>query len=123
MVNKVLLVGRLGADPEVRYTQSGKAVAILSLATNERWKAEDGEVKEFTQWHRVILWNGLAEIAEKYLSKGRLVLIEGSIRYREYEAKNGKKWITEIIAKDMRMLDSRDKQESEEAPEDEEVPF
>jgi len=128
MINKVILVGRLGADPEIRSTQSGKAVAVLSLATNERWKGEDGEVKEFTQWHRVVLWNGLAEIAEKYLSKGRLIAIEGSIRYREYEKDGSKQRVTEIVARDMKMLD-RGKQKEEpaetgEAPEEEEdIPF
>jgi len=127
MINRVILVGRLGADPEIRSTQSGKKVAVLNLATNERWKAENGETKESTQWHRVVLWDGFAEIAEKYLSKGRLIFVEGSIRYREYETDGGeKRRITEIVARDIKMLD-RNKQEQEEQPapvdEDEDIPF
>ncbi len=124
MINRVILVGRLGADPEIRSTQSGKAVAVLSLATNERWKAENGEVKESTQWHRIILWNGLAEIAKKYLSKGRLIFVEGSIRYREYETDGGeKRRITEIVARDMKMLDKVPHEEEEPTSGDDDIPF
>ena len=126
MINKVILVGRLGADPEIRSTQSGKKVAVLNLATNEKWKAENGETKKSTQWHRVVLWDGFAEIAEKYLSKGRLIFVEGSIRYREYAKDGSKQRVTEIVARDIKMLD-RNKQEQEEQPapvdEDEDIPF
>lgn len=108
-VNKVTLIGNLGADPEVRYTQSGDAVANLRLATSETWKdKQTGEARESTEWHRVVLWRGLAEIASQYLHKGSRVYIEGQLKTRKWQDQNGQdRYTTEIEAKDMEMLDGR----------------
>jgi len=108
MVNKVILIGNLGADPEIRFTQSGVAVATLSVATSERWKGQDGQVQEQTEWHRVILWRRLAEIARDYLQKGSRVYIEGRLQTRKWQDQNGNdRWTTEIICKEMKMLTPR----------------
>ena len=105
-INKVILVGNLGKDPEVRTIQSGAQVAKFSLATSESYTNKEGQKIENTEWHNVVLWRGLATIAEKYLKKGNKVYIEGKIRYRQYEDKNGvKKYITEIEAVEMMLLD------------------
>jgi len=88
-VNKVILVGNLGADPEVKYTQSGQAMARLRLATNERWTDKGGQKQERTEWHTVVLWGKQAEFAGQYLSKGRLVFVEGSIQTRTWKDKSG----------------------------------
>ena len=107
-LNKAMLIGRLGQDPEVRYTQSNTAVATLSLATNERFKDSNGEWKERTEWHRVVAWGRLAEIAQQYLTKGSQVYIEGPIQTREWEDRDGhKRYTTEVKALTMTMLDSR----------------
>jgi len=107
-VNKVILIGRLGADPDVRYTPSGQAVATLSVATNEAWKDQDGNNQERTDWHRVVLWRRLAEVAGEYLKKGHRVYIEGQLRTRSWDDKDGAKhWITEVIGQNMQMLESR----------------
>ena len=87
--NKVVLVGHLGADPEGRYTRSGRAVVSFSLATNEVWKQEGGGSKEHTEWHSVVAWDKLADFTNDYLYKGQLVLIEGSLRTRKWESKSG----------------------------------
>ena len=108
-VNKVILIGRLGKDPEVRYTPDGTAVATFSVATSKEWKTRDtGEKKERTEWHRVVAWRRLAEICGEYLSKGRQVYIEGSLQTREWEDQQGnKRWTTEVVANEMQMLGSR----------------
>lgn len=108
MVNKVILVGRLGADPEVRYTQDGMMVTNLRIATNEYRKDKSGERVDRTEWHRVVAFGKLAEICGNYLSKGRLVFIEGSLRTRQWEDKEGnKRSTTEIMANNMQMLESK----------------
>ena len=107
-VNKVILVGHLGRDPELRYTQSGQAVANFSLATTESYGKRDGGREERTEWHRIVAWGRLAEICAEYLSKGRQVYIEGRIQTREWEDREGeKRRTTEIVARDMQMLGRR----------------
>jgi len=114
-VNKVILVGRLGKDPELRYTPSGSPVARFSLATSESWTDKGGDKQERTQWHNIVAWNKLAEICNQYLVKGKLVYIEGRLESREYTDRDGnKRRITEIIARDMVMLDSKGATESRE---------
>ena len=108
MVNKAILVGRLGADPEVRYTQDGTMVTNLRLATSERWKDKSGERAERTEWHRIVTFGKLAEICGNYLSKGSLIYIEGRIQTRSWEDRDGnKRYTTEIVALNMQMLDSK----------------
>ena len=108
-INKVILVGNLGKDPEVRYMPNGGAVANITLATSESWKdKQSGEQKEQTEWHRVVFYQRLAEIAGEYLKKGSKVYIEGKLRTRKWQDKDGQdKYMTEIIADEMQMLDSR----------------
>ncbi|MGK7391937.1 MAG: single-stranded DNA-binding protein [Candidatus Cyclobacteriaceae bacterium M2_1C_046] len=104
-VNKVILVGRLGKDPEVRHLESGVAVASFSVATSETYKDRTtGERKEITEWHNVVLWRGLAEVAEKYLKKGDMVYIEGKLRTRSWEKDNVTRYTTEIVGDNMTML-------------------
>ncbi len=108
MVNKAILVGRLGRDPEVRYTASGTPVANFSLATDESWTDKNGERQRRTEWHQIVVWSRLAEICERYLRKGRLVFIEGTIQTREWEDRDGnRRRTTEIVARNMQMLGSR----------------
>ncbi len=107
-VNKVILVGHLGRDPELRYTQNGQAVANFSLATSESYSKRDGEREERTEWHRIVAWGRLAEICGEYLSKGRQIYIEGRIQTREWEDREGeKRRTTEIVAREMQMLGRR----------------
>lgn len=108
-VNKVILVGNLGSDPEVRYLPSGGAVANLSIATSESWRDKNsGEQQERTEWHRVVLFNRLGEIAGEYLKKGSKVYIEGKIQTKKWQDNNGQdRYSTEIVANEMQMLDSR----------------
>jgi single-strand DNA-binding protein len=104
-LNKVLLIGRLGADPELRYTADNVPVATFNVATSETYKDKGGAKQEKTEWHRVVAWRKLGEIAGEYLKKGKLVYIEGKIQSREYEGKDGVKRKTfEIIASEMKML-------------------
>ena len=104
-VNKVILVGNLGADPDMRYTPSGQGVCELRLATSESWNDKNGQRQERTEWHRVVVWGKRAEICSKYLSKGRQVYVEGRIQTRSYDDKDGnKRYITEIIAADVQFL-------------------
>ena len=104
-VNKVILVGLLGRDPEVRYTKSSQAVASFSIATTERWTGKDGNKEEKTEWHRIVAWGKLGEICGEYLSKGKQVYIEGRLQTREWEDNDGnKKQTTEIVANNMTML-------------------
>lgn len=107
-LNKAMVIGRLGADPDVRYTQSNTAVATISVATTERYKDRNGELQENTEWHRIVAWGRLAEICQQYLKKGSLAYFEGPIQTREWEDKDGqKRYTTEIKALNMQMLDSR----------------
>jgi single-strand DNA-binding protein len=107
-INKVILIGNLGQDPELRYTSGGVAVATFSLATNETWKDQDGNAQEKTQWHNLVAWRKLAEICGEYLKKGSKVYIEGRLQYRNYDDKNGvKRYVTEIVIDQMLMLDSK----------------
>ena len=108
-INKAILVGNLGADPELRNTAGGSAVANLSVATSEAWRdKESGETKEQTEWHRVVMFNRLAEIAGEYLRKGSKVYIEGKIQTRKWQDKDGTdRYTTEIVAREMQMLDSK----------------
>ena len=107
-VNKVILVGNLGSEPEVRSSASGVMVSKLSIATNEQWKGRDGQMQEHTEWHRVVLFNRLAEIARDYLHKGSMVYIEGKIQSSKYTDKNGvERYMTEIMAKQLQMLGGR----------------
>lgn len=108
-VNKVILIGNLGKDPEVRYLDNGVAVANFSLATTESYKNKEGERVNQTEWHNIVLWRGLAEIAEKFLKKGSAVYIEGKIRSRKWEDKEGNtRYTTEILADNMTMLGKRE---------------
>jgi len=104
-VNKVILVGRLGADPEINYTPSGSAVTNFQMATSENWKDKDGEKVEKTEWHRIVAFAKLAEIMAEYLHKGSQIFIEGRIQTRQWEDKEGnKRYTTEIVANQMQML-------------------
>jgi single-strand DNA-binding protein len=112
-VNKVILVGNLGKDPEVRYLEGGAAVANFSLATSESYKDKSGAKKDVTEWHNIVLWRGLAEISEKYLKKGDTVYIEGKLRTRSWDDKDGnKKYTTEIVADNMTMLSRKSNTQS-----------
>ena len=107
-LNKVMLIGNLGRDPEVRYTTSGTAVANFTMATTDRWKdPSSGDFKERTEWHRIVVWGKQAEIAGEYLRKGSKVYIEGSLRTTSWEQDGVKKYRTEIMARELQMLDSR----------------
>src|SRR5271155_5352673 len=107
-VNKVILVGRLGRDPETRYTGGGQAVANFSVATDETFKDRNGERQKRTEWHKIVVWGKQAEIAQQYLKKGSLVFIEGRIQSREWQDKEGQKRTSfEIVANNFRMLGSR----------------
>ncbi len=104
-VNKVILVGNLGRDPEVRHFESGRAVANFSIATSETYKNKEGEKVTHTEWHNVVLWTPLAEIGEKFLKKGSQVYIEGKLTTRSYDDKDGvKKYITEVVGREMTLL-------------------
>jgi len=108
-VNKVILIGNLGSDPEVKYTTSGVPVANVSLATSESWTdKQSGERQEKTEWHRLVIWRKTAEIAGQYLRKGSKIYVEGRLETRSWEDQSGqKKYTTEIVVNDMQMLDSR----------------
>jgi single-strand DNA-binding protein len=104
-INKVILVGNLGNDPDVRYSQSGSAITTISVATSDSWTDKNGEKQERTEWHRVKFFGKLAEIAGEYLKKGRQVYVEGALRTEKYTDKNGvEKYSTDIIANEMQML-------------------
>jgi len=113
MVNKAILIGNLGADPEMRYTQSGAAVANFNIATTENW-VKDGNKEERTEWHRIVAFARLGEICGEYLSKGSKVYIEGRIQTRQWEDKNGnKRYTTEIVAREMKMLSPKNQGNSQ----------
>jgi single-strand DNA-binding protein len=134
-VNKVILIGNLGKDPELRYTSSGVAVASFSIATNETWRDPEGNVQERTQWHNVVAWRKLAEICGEYLKKGSKIYLEGRLQYRTYDDKNGvKRYVTEVIMDELLMLDSRggaaapetepqSGREAPQGPKDDDLPF
>ncbi|RKY65186.1 MAG: single-stranded DNA-binding protein [Candidatus Latescibacterota bacterium] len=130
-VNKAILVGNLGADPELRYTPSGRPVATFRIATTDVWTDANGERQERTEWHRIVAWDRLAEICGEYLRKGSKVYIEGRIQTRTWEDQNGvQRYTTEIVARDMRMLDTKpsvpEEPAVEEPPpieEEEDLPF
>jgi len=105
VVNKAIIIGNLGRDPEVRFTSSGRAMAKFPVATSEKWKDQDGNPQERTDWHNIVVWGKQAETCGQYLSKGRQVYVEGSIRTRSYDDKDGnKRYTTEIVARDVRFL-------------------
>jgi single-strand DNA-binding protein len=103
-LNRVILIGNLGSDPEMRYTADGTAVCKFSLATNRKFTGKDGQRQEKTEWHRIVVWRKLAEICGQYLSKGKQVIIEGRIEYGSYEKDGVKHYTTEIVAENMTML-------------------
>ena len=108
MINKAILIGNLGRDPEVRYTANGTAVANFTIATSERWKDKNtGEMQERTEWHRIVAFGRLGEICGEYLSKGRQVFIEGRLQTRSWEQDGVKKYTTEIVASEMKMLGTK----------------
>lgn len=113
MLNKVMLIGNLGADVDMRQTQSGSAVANFRMATTERFKGKDGQMQDQTEWHKVTAWGRLAEICGEYLHKGSKVYIEGKLQTREWTDNEGvKKYTTEIVAREMKMLDGRNSDQS-----------
>lgn len=116
-LNKVLLIGRLGKDPEIRYTPDGSPVANFSIATSEFWTDKNGNRQERTEWHNIVAWNKLADLSKRYLAKGRQVYIEGRIRTREWDDREGnKRRTTEIIANQMVLLGSRSEATEASAP-------
>lgn len=122
-VNKAILVGNLGRDPEVRTLESGAKVATFSIATTEVFKNKNGEKVEHTEWHNLVLWRGLAEIAETYLKKGNQIYVEGRIRTRSYDDKEGiKRYVTEINVDNMTMLGGR-RDSGTPPPQEENVPY
>lgn len=137
MVNKVMLIGRLGGDPEIRYTTGGTAIANFTLATSENWKDKEGNKQEKTEWHKIVAFRRLAEICGEYLNKGKQIYIEGRIQTRAWEDKDGnKRYTTEIVANQMQMLGSaKDSPPSsapsqssappkeDDLPSDEDIPF
>jgi single-strand DNA-binding protein len=117
MINKAILVGRLGADPEVRYTPDGAMVTNFRIATDEQWKDKNGEKVQKTEWHKVVAFGKLAEICGKYLVKGKLVYLEGRIQTRAWDDKEGvKRYTTEIVASNMQMLDSKGQRSADASP-------
>ncbi|MBI5893469.1 MAG: single-stranded DNA-binding protein [Deltaproteobacteria bacterium] len=135
-LNKVMLIGNLGADPEVKYTPSGTAVTNFRIATSEKWKDKEGKVQDRVEWHRIVTFGKLAEICGEYLVKGKQVYIEGRIQTRSWDDKDGnKKYMTEVVANTMQMLGSADNKQKGQAVEeagfsqesapavDEDVPF
>jgi len=108
-VNKVQMTGRLGADPELKQTPQGHTIALFRVASNRAWRSSDGQPHEQTEWFRVVAWNSLAEICEKWLTKGTRVYIEGRLQTRQWRERNGEeRWLTEVVASDMILLDRRE---------------
>ena len=113
-VNKAIIIGNLGADPELRYTTGGQAVADLRIATSRRWKDRNGEAQEETQWHRVVVWGKQAEQCKEYLAKGRQAYVEGRLQTRQWEDRDGnKRYTTEIVAQQVQFLSGRSGSEQE----------
>ncbi|UCC43979.1 MAG: single-stranded DNA-binding protein [Candidatus Zixiibacteriota bacterium] len=112
-VNKVILIGRLGKDPELKYTPGGRAVCNFSMATSERWTGQDGQKNESTTWHNIVAWGKQAEIMKEYLRKGREVYVEGRIDNRSYDDKEGnKRYISEVVVQQFRFIGSRESGEA-----------
>ncbi len=108
-VNKVILIGNLGKDPDLRYTPGGQAVASFTMATNEKWRDKEGNMQDKTEWHNIVVWGRQAEIAKEYLAKGRPAYIEGRLQTRSWDDKDGnKRYITEIVAQRIQFLGSRE---------------
>jgi len=132
-INKVILIGNLGADPEVKTFDDGAKVATCSIATSESWKDKEGEKQEKTEWHRLVFWKGLAGVVEKFLKKGMPIYVEGKLQTRDYEKDGVKHFITEVVVRDMQMLGRKEDGQggavkppmppAENAPEDDDVPF
>lgn len=135
-LNKVMLIGNLGKDPELKYTPSGVAVATFSMATSEQWKDQDGNAQERTEWHNIVAWRKLAEIVGEYLKKGKKVYVEGKLQTRNYEKDGVKRYVTEIVADQIIMLDGAGQRNgnsggsveesapmSGSAPKDDDLPF
>ena len=132
-VNKVILIGNLGSDPEIRYTPGGAPVANFSVATSEQWTGKDGEKGERTEWHRIVAFGRLGEICGEYLAKGRQVYVEGRLQTRSWEKDGVTRYSTEIVASDVQFLGGKDSGESVSAPnvsepsgaapEDDDIPF
>ena len=117
-MNKAMIIGNLGNDPELRHTQNQTPVATFSVASTERWKDSDGNKQEHTEWHRVVAWKGLAEVCNEHLSKGSKVFIEGKLRTRKWEDQDGNiRYSTEIVVRDLEMLGGR-QENSESVPDD-----
>ena len=132
MLNKVQLIGRLGKDPEVKYTPDGTMITKFNIATDESWKDRNGERVQKTEWHRIVVWGKLAEICSKYLVKGKLVFVDGKLQTQTWDDKDGnKRSMTQIVAREMKMLDGNKGQASDDGrgPEgdypapDDDVPF
>src|SRR5574343_219238 len=116
-VNKAIVLGNIGRDPEVRYSASGSAVCNLSIATTRKWKSKDGEAQEETEWHRVVLYDRLAEVADEYLGKGSAVYVEGRLKTRKWQDKDGiDRYTTEIVGEHMQMLGGRDSAQTAQKP-------
>jgi len=116
-LNKVMLIGRLGSDPQLRYTPNGKASANFNLATGRSWKDSDGNQKEETDWNRIVVWGRLAEVCGEWLKKGSQIYCEGRLQTRSYDVDGQKKYITEVVMNDMQMLGGKSNSDSfEEAP-------
>jgi len=130
-LNKVQLIGLLGKDPELKYTPSGVAVASFSIATSEKWKDDGGNWQEKTEWHNIVAWRKLAEICGEYLRKGKKVYIEGKLQTRNYEKDGVKRYVTEIVAEQLIMLDGKTEKNDEQqqtapvgdTPKDDDLPF
>lgn len=135
-LNKVMLIGNLGKDPELKYTPSGVAVATFSMATSEQWKDQEGNAQERTEWHNIVAWRKLAEIVGEYMKKGKKVYVEGKLQTRNYEKDGVKRYITEIVADQIIMLDGAGQRSnsgssaaeesapvSSDAPKDDDLPF
>ena len=119
-LNKVQLIGRLGRDPETRFTPSGTKVANFSVAVGRRWRGADGEVKEDTDWFNVVAWGRLAEICQEYLIKGRLVYIEGRLKTDRYEVDGETRYSTKVVARNMQMLERKPEEPEPEPPAEDE---
>ena len=129
-VNKVIIIGHLGRDVEMRYTQTGKAVASFSVATSEQWTGKDGQKETKTEWHKIIAWGRLGEVCGEYLKKGSQVYLEGKLQTRQWDDKEGnKRSTTEIVAQQMQMLERKERSTDDGShtnssiPDEEEIPF
>ena len=126
-MQKVIIIGRLGADPEVKYLQDGTAVANFTVATSERWKSKSGEKQERTEWHKLVVFGRLAEVCSEYLKKGSLAYFEGKLQTRSWEGNDGiKRYVTEIKVSEMEMLGSRQESRQEvnrDEPDLDQIPF